>query len=72
VTNWPSKKGREVLAALQRIGWLVKRTTGSHRVLSRPNHSDFVFAFGDSEEIGPIMLRRIAKDTGLGIEDLRK
>jgi predicted RNA binding protein YcfA (HicA-like mRNA interferase family) len=59
-----------VLAALQRIGWTVKRQTGSHRVLSRAGWSDVVFAFHDADEIGPRMLSRIAKRTGLTPEDL--
>ena len=33
----------------RRIGWLVKRQSGSHRTLSRPNRPDFVFAFHDDE-----------------------
>jgi hypothetical protein len=31
---------------------------------------DFVFAFRDAEEIGPRMLARIAKHTGLTASDL--
>jgi predicted RNA binding protein YcfA (HicA-like mRNA interferase family) len=50
---------------LLRIGWTLKRQTGSHRVLSRSGSPDFVFAFHDGEEIGPRMLARIAKHTGL-------
>jgi len=48
----------------------VKRQSGSHRTLSRPNWPDFVFAFHDDEEIGPKMLSRIARTTGLRLEDL--
>ena len=66
---WPSMRARRVLAALLRIGWRIKRQDGSHRVLSRPGWSDFVFAFHDTEEIGPRMLARIAKRTGLQPED---
>jgi predicted RNA binding protein YcfA (HicA-like mRNA interferase family) len=59
------------LASLLRIGWFVKRETGgSHRVLSREGWPDFVFAFHDGEEIGPMMLARIAKHTGLKPNDL--
>jgi D-alanine-D-alanine ligase len=36
VSKFPSSKARQVLAALLRIGWSVKRQFGSHRVLSRP------------------------------------
>jgi predicted RNA binding protein YcfA (HicA-like mRNA interferase family) len=49
---------------------LIKRQTGSHRTLGRPGYPDVVFAFHDSEEIGPGMLARIAKNTGLRPEDL--
>jgi hypothetical protein len=38
--------------------------------LFRPGWPDVVFAFHDSEEIGPRMLARIAKVTGLKPEDL--
>jgi len=65
MNNWPSTRARRVLAALLRIGWSIKRQTGSHRVLSKSRSADFVFAFHDGEEIGPRMLARIAKHTGL-------
>jgi len=71
MTQWPSTKARLVIAALLRIGWSIKRQSGtSHRVLYRPEWPDFVFAFHDREEIGPRMLARIAKRTGLTPEDL--
>jgi len=70
VSNWPATKARRVLAALQRIGWAVKRQSGSHRTLSRPDWPDFVFAFHDEAELGPHILARIAKHTGLTPTDL--
>lgn len=71
MTQWPAVKARRVLAALLRSGWTLKRQTGSHKILHRVDYADFVFAFHDSEEIGPRMLARIAKKTGLTPEDLR-
>jgi len=56
--------------ALLRAGWTVKRERGSHRVLTKDGFPDFVFAFHDREEIGPRMLARIAKHTGLKPADL--
>jgi predicted RNA binding protein YcfA (HicA-like mRNA interferase family) len=71
MSQWGSKKARLVFAALLRIGWQIKRQSGgSHRVLTRPGWADFVFAFHDGEEIGPRMLARIARRTGLRPEDL--
>ena len=71
MSRWGSAKAKRVLAALLRIGWSIKRESGgSHRVLSRAEWPDCVFAFHDSEEIGPRMLARIAKRTGLEPDDL--
>ena len=70
MSSWPSTRAREVLSALQRIGWSVGRQSGSHRTLSRPGWPDYVFAFHDGEEVGPRMLARIAKHTGLTPDDL--
>ena len=69
MSDWRSIKAKRLLTALQRIGWVVKRQTGSHKVLSRPSWPDIVFAFHDNEEIGPRMLARVAKSTGLKPED---
>lgn len=70
MSDWPSAKTKRVLAALERIGWSVKRQTGSHKTLTRTGWPDVVFAFHDGEEIGPRMLARLAKHTGLKPEDL--
>ncbi len=70
MTSWPSSKAKRVLAALHSIGWQVKRQSGSHRTLTRDGWPDFVFAFHDGDEIGPRMLSRIAKHTGLQPSDL--
>lgn len=55
MSRWPATKARRELAALLR---------------ARDGWEDFVFAFHDEEEIGPRMLARIAKRTGLMPEDL--
>ncbi len=70
MTAWPSTKARRILAALIRIGWQVKRQTGSHKTLSRQGWPDYVFAFHDNDGIGPRMLARIARHTGLAPDDL--
>jgi predicted RNA binding protein YcfA (HicA-like mRNA interferase family) len=67
---WGSAKASAVLAALLRTGWRIARQTSSHRVLVRQGWPNYVFAFHDGAEIGPRMLRRIAKHTGLAPEDL--
>jgi predicted RNA binding protein YcfA (HicA-like mRNA interferase family) len=52
------------------MGWSVKRQSGSHKTLERPGYPDYVFAFHDTVEVGPAMLARVAKHTGLKLGDL--
>jgi predicted RNA binding protein YcfA (HicA-like mRNA interferase family) len=63
-------RARVLLQALLRIGWSIKRQTGSHRVLHRAGFPDYVFPFHDGEEVGPRMLARVAKHTGLTPNDI--
>lgn len=67
---WGAAKAKRVLAALFRLGWNVTRQSGSHITLSRAGWPDFTWAFHDGDEIGPRMLARIAKQTGLTSQDL--
>jgi predicted RNA binding protein YcfA (HicA-like mRNA interferase family) len=61
---------RQGAPRIRRVGWSIKRESGSHRTLARPGWPDFVFAFHDNDEIGRRMLARIAKHTGLTPSDL--
>ncbi|UQZ90830.1 hypothetical protein C4J81_17095 [Deltaproteobacteria bacterium Smac51] len=71
MSQWPAIKARRLLAALKRIGWSEKRAQeGSHLTLCREGWPDFTFSFHDSEEVGPRMLARVAKKTGLEPSDL--
>ncbi|HEX4415624.1 MAG TPA: type II toxin-antitoxin system HicA family toxin [Lacipirellulaceae bacterium] len=70
MSQWRAAKARRVLAALLNIGWSIKRQSGSHRIPDRIGFPDCVFAFHDGEVIGPRMLARISKKTGLQPDDL--
>ncbi|MGA2648461.1 MAG: type II toxin-antitoxin system HicA family toxin [Candidatus Sulfotelmatobacter sp.] len=49
----------------------VVRQVGSHKKLSNPKFPhNYTWAFGDGEDIGPSMLARIARKTGLKPTDL--
>jgi len=69
VTQLPSTKARRVGGVAGRR-WQLKRQSGSHSTPSRDGYPDFVFEFHDGEEIGPKMLARIAKHTGITPGDL--
>jgi predicted RNA binding protein YcfA (HicA-like mRNA interferase family) len=70
MSQWPSTKARRVFAALVRIGWRHARTVGSHRIMKRPGWRDYPFSFHDGEELGPAILSKIGKKTGLRPEEL--
>jgi len=71
---WPSCKARKVRKSLKRIGWEddPSDTKGSsHKQLRNKAYAyEYTWAFHDSEEIGPVMLAKIAKKTGLKPSDL--
>jgi predicted RNA binding protein YcfA (HicA-like mRNA interferase family) len=70
VGEWSSSRASIVFAALLRLGWVVARQKGSHKMLTRAGWPAYVFAFHDRDELGPKMLARIAKHTGLRPGDL--
>lgn len=70
MSAWPATRAPRVLAALLRIGWETKRQTGSHRMLERAGWPYYLWAFHDSVEIGPVMMARIGRQTGLKPSDL--
>ena len=65
MNQWPSSTARRVLSALLKLGWKLKRQTGSHRTLQREGWPDFVFAFHEGEELGPRMLAALQNTLGL-------
>jgi predicted RNA binding protein YcfA (HicA-like mRNA interferase family) len=74
MSSWPATSAKKVLRALNRIGWHEKpriSKSGSHKQLQNTSYGyEFTWAFHDGDEIGPKMLARIAKRTGLKPEDL--
>ncbi len=70
MSSWPAAKARRVFAVLKRIGWRHDRTVGSHKIMKKDGWPDYPFSFYDSEELGPVILMKISKKTGLQPEDL--
>jgi predicted RNA binding protein YcfA (HicA-like mRNA interferase family) len=74
MSKFPSSSAKKVYRALERIGWREKpriSKSGSHKQLENPSFAyEYTWAFHDGDEIGPKMLAKIAKRTGLKPEDL--
>lgn len=66
----PRIRGRQLLSALQRLGFRVARIKGSHHMLQHPDGRRTVVPVHAGETIGPGLLNAILKDTELTIEEL--
>jgi predicted RNA binding protein YcfA (HicA-like mRNA interferase family) len=58
----PRLRGREVIAALRRAGFVVFRTKGSHHIMQHPDGRRTVVPIHPGETIGPGLLSKILKD----------
>jgi predicted RNA binding protein YcfA (HicA-like mRNA interferase family) len=70
LSEWSSTKAKVVLRALQRNGWNIVSQKGSHVKLQHSQRGTYIFGFHLNEELGPRILAKIAKYTGLRPEDL--
>lgn len=63
----PVLKPREVAAILKQLGFAEVRQRGSHKQFRHPDGRGTTVPFHSGRDISPLLLRRIAKDTGLTI-----
>ena len=61
--------GRQTLKALQRAGFVVLRTKGSHHFLRHPDGRATVVPVHAGETLGPGLLNQILKDAEIGRDD---
>lgn len=68
----PVLKPREVVSILEALGFVEVRQRGSHRQYRHPDGRGTTVPFHAGRDISPILLRQIAKDIGLTVEELLK
>ncbi len=66
----PVLKPREVERLLQRQGFTLARQRGSHRQYRHPDGRATTIPFHAGRDIAPTLLRRIARDIGLSVDEL--
>jgi predicted RNA binding protein YcfA (HicA-like mRNA interferase family) len=69
MSRTPVLKPREVAAILERLGFQEVRQKGSHKQYGHTDGRRTTVPFHKGQDISPILLRQIAKDIGLTIED---
>ena len=65
----PVLKPREVASILQKLGFVEVRQRGSHKQYRHPDGRSTTLPFHAGRDISPILLRQIAKDIDLTIEE---
>jgi len=70
MTRLPRLKGKEVVRILERIGFQLVRTRGSHVFLRHADGRVTTVPVHSGETIGPGLLRSILRDAELSVEDL--
>ena len=68
----PRLRGREVIAALQRAGFAVLRSKGSHHFMQHPDGRRTVVPVHAGETIGPGLLSKILRDTEMDGDELAR
>lgn len=66
----PVLKPREVVALLQGLGFIEIRQRGSHKQFRHADGRNTTVPFHPGRDIAPTLLRKIARDIGLTVEEL--
>lgn len=66
----PVLKPREVIALLERHGFAGVRQRGSHKQFRHPDGRTTTVPVHGGRDIAPPLLRQIARDVGLTVEEL--
>jgi predicted RNA binding protein YcfA (HicA-like mRNA interferase family) len=65
----PIFKPREVVAILERLGFIEVRQKGSHKQFKHPDGRITTVPFHQGKDISPILLRQIVRDISMTIEE---
>ena len=68
--NLPVLKPREIVALLAALGFSEIRQRGSHKQFRHPDGRGTTVPFHAGRDVSPILLRQIAKDIGLTVDEL--
>jgi len=70
--NLPVLKPREIVLLLETLGFIEIRQRGSHKQFRHADGRCTTVPFHAGRDISPILLRQIAKDVGLSVDEFLK
>ena len=68
----PPLKPREVAALLESLGFVEVRQRGSHRQYRHPDGRCTTVPWHQGRDVSPLLIRQIAEDIGLPLDDFLK
>ncbi|MFL6230988.1 MAG: type II toxin-antitoxin system HicA family toxin [Pyrinomonadaceae bacterium] len=68
--NYPVLKPREVVSILEKLGFVEARQRGSHKQYRHEDGRSTTVPFHSGRDISPALLRQIAKDIHLTLEEM--
>jgi predicted RNA binding protein YcfA (HicA-like mRNA interferase family) len=71
LTQLPAVTGKEVVAALRRLGFEILRVKGSHHFMRHRDGRSTVVPVHAGEDVGPGLMSKILRDTKLTKEELK-
>ena len=66
----PVVSGRAARSAFERLGWVFRRQTGSHMILTKAG-TIVSLSIPDHRELAPGTLRKLVRLAGLSVEEFR-
>jgi len=65
----PILKPQDVVSILLKLGFVEVRQRGSHKQFRHPDGRCTTIPFHKGRDISPVLLRQVAKDVGLDLEE---
>ncbi|SIS88107.1 type II toxin-antitoxin system HicA family toxin [Alicyclobacillus vulcanalis] len=66
----PNVSGKELVSALQRAGWTVRRIEGSHYIMWKDGSPPFPIPVHGNKDLRKGTLKNILQQSGLTVEEL--
>ena len=70
--KYPVLAPAEVVALLRKIGFVEVRQKGSHKQFRHPDGRSTTVPFHKGRDISPILLRQVAKDIRMTVDEMLK
>lgn len=70
--KFPRLTAKEIIAVLERNGFILSRQSGSHRIYKNKKGKRVTVPFHGSKTLHPKVLKSILRDAGIGAEELEE